>query len=665
MKFHLHLLTILLLASMAALAAPETPASPLLIQPAEGAALMMSVPHFQWREGPAPNVEAMPASDIQIAADADFKRIVDEDRLAAVIGWYVPDKELAPGAYWWRVGAVDARGRRGPWSPERRFTVHQPERVVKIPRNSTFAGIQSRLAEAAKQTPALVQFEPGSYRLDPGRATVFIAFTNAIDLVVDGGGASIVFTRPLALAHLERGRRVLIKNFTFDFDPPAYTAGRVASLDLKAGTMEAEILPGHALPDAWPAFSRDTKGMITTEAEGFAMKRGIQLVVAHAGFERMEGRRFRFRFDKARTAGLFSVGDIYVLDPRWIADAGGHGTAVNGGEDVVFLNLTIHSAANECLGSFYADRHAILHVRLERPAGRALSVNNGGNNHHNARTGPWIEGCLFENCGDDVCHVNGYAMAAASQPAPDSLVINLHQPYDQFGREARLDFRDGDRLLFYEEKTGRLLAERRVAGVTPQEKTTQVRLDRPLDGIKTGKLLPSKQANYAVLDDTAVTQIFNASRMCNQFVFRNNVARNSRRIGVLAKGNGGLIEGNLFENLGGGGVEFWNAPFEGLAAENYVVRDNRILNCGRLARKHAAIWATMFKTGGDQLHRNLLIERNEIAGFPPPAILLHDATNVVLRGNRITVASEAFEPVVFSNTSAVRRQSNTVAKPKP
>jgi hypothetical protein len=329
---------------------------------------------------------------------------------------------------------------------------------------------------------------------------------------------------------------------------------------------------------------------------------------------------------------------------------------------VVFFNLTIRSAANECLASFYANRHAILHVRLERSAGRALSVNNGGNNHHNARTGPWLEGCLFENCGDDVCHVNGYAMSVASQPGPDRLRINYAQLYDRFGVQSKQDFRIGDRIQFYDAGQGRVMAERRVVEAVPEEKTLLVRLDGPVEGLITGRLSINKKAGYAAMDDVSVTQVFNASRMCNQFVFRHNIARNSRRVGVLAKGNGGLIEGNTFENLGGGGVEFWNAPFEGLAAENYMVRDNRILNCGRIARKHAGIWATMFKTGGDQLHRNLLFERNEIIGFPGSAILLSDVENVVLRENRIQAPPSKSEAIVLNNSANVQQTGNSIPR---
>lgn len=113
-------------------------------------------------------------------------------------------------------------------------------------------------------------------------------------------------------------------------------------------------------------------------------------------------------------------------------------------------------------------------------------------------------------------------------------------------------------------------------------------------------------------------------------------------------------------------MEFWNAPFEGLAAENYVVRQNRVLGCGRLDREHAAIWATMFRTGGDRAHRNLLIEKNEIEDFPVPALLLRDVENAIIRDNRIVSGPQVrkgkgpAEPMVLQNTVAVRMERNQI-----
>jgi len=135
---------------------------------------------------------------------------------------------------------------------------------------------------------------------------------------------------------------------------------------------------------------------------------------------------------------------------------------------------------------------------------------------------------------------------------------------------------------------------------------------------------------------------------------------------VLAKGRGGLIENNTFEGLGGGALEFWNAPFEGLGAVDYVVRGNQIRNCCLINREDAAIWATIFKSGGDKLHRNLLISDNEITGLPSPAILLHDVQNAVVRGNRILCApgKDRPDPITLSNTATVRLENNSIKEPK-
>ena len=643
-------------------AAMHAASSPLpavrLHEPADGHETSLSIPHFRWEPMLEPKPEAMPSYVIQIATDKEFRRIVDEDRIAAVISWYVPDKELAPGEYWWRVAGVSAAGERGPWSPLRALRISRPQRTFPVRKGTSLKGIHRVFREAAANTPAQVVFEAGEYRLDPRELRVFADLKDVSDLTIDGNGSAIVLTSPGAFVHLTNCRRVMVKRFSFDYDPPVYTAGQIVAVDTKNGAIDADILPGHSLPDEFERYNRDRKGMIVTDTEDFAIKRGVQLVFPHAGFERVQGRRFRFRLENPKQALQLAPGDIYVLDPRWIDEGGGNTFFVAGGEDVVYFDLTVRGAANECLASFYADYHSILRLRLVRPEGRALSANNGGNNHHNARHGPWIEGCVFENTGDDICHVNGLVMGVMAQPARDRVQLALNQPFDQFGG-AFLDIRPGDYLDFFDRPKGSLIARRRVVSVRRDNRSLDVTLDSPVEGLLVGRIAPSHTAQQAA------TQVFNASRGCNQFVFRRNTCRNGRRVGVLAKGWGGLVEDNTFTALGGGGVEFWNAPFEGLGAVDYVVTGNRILNCGRLSRQHAGIWATIFKSGNARLHRNLLIARNEISGFAGPSILLRDCENVVLGDNRIDDCTPSHEPIVQSNCANVAEKGNQVVRTGP
>jgi hypothetical protein len=327
------------------------------------------------------------------------------------------------------------------------------------------------------------------------------------------------------------------------------------------------------------------------------------------------------------------VDDVYVLSPRWVDRGGGHGSFVAGSEDVVFYQITIKAAANECFGSFYATRHGIIKTNLALGEGRVLGVNNGGHNHHNSRQGPWVEGCLFENTGDDTCHVNGYLMGIKNQISPTKLEFNRHQPYDQFGPAMDLDHREGDRLVVFSRAQGRVLGTTRVAHVERKGKSVIVTTTEPVTWANPGVIRPIKGAGYAEAGMHELTEVYNLDRMCNEFVFRNNIARKGRRVGVLAKGYRGLIENNQFLNLGGGGVEFWNAPFEGLSAIDYVVRNNDIIDCGRVRRHHAGIWVTLFKSGAGQEHKNILIENNRIRNFNGPDLLLNDIDGCLLRNN--------------------------------
>jgi hypothetical protein len=425
------------------------------------------------------------------------------------------------------------------------------------------------------------------------------------------------------------------------------------------------VAPGHPLPESNPHFGQDKKGMIIDPTFP-RMKRGVSLVFEHAGWQKLANRSYLFTAANPRQLSELAPGDVYVLDPR-IAT----GFDVDACDEIVFYNLTAYAIANEGFNSHYGNRHSILHCGIRLKPGRFLAANNGGHNHHNARIGPWIEGCTWENTGDDICHVNCLVLGVEERLAPDRVRLPLRNPYDTVGSSVALDIQPGDVLQFFNRAEGRLVSERKVVSTATLAKSLDVTLDGDAGEIVSGRPGVKRAGRKKVPADGSATQVFNASRTCNQFVFRNNTVLNGRRVGVLAKGRGGLIENNTFEGLGGGAVEFWNAPFEGLGAVDYVVRGNRIRDCGQLAREHAAIWTTIFKSGADRLHRNLLFTGNEISGFPGPAIWLRDAQNAVVRDNTIVPApprapgARRSDPISLLNTGSVREEKNAINEPHP
>ena len=125
--------------------------------------------------------------------------------------------------------------------------------------------------------------------------------------------------------------------------------------------------------------------------------------------------------------------------------------------------------------------------------------------------------------------------------------------------------------------------------------------------------------------------------MCNQFVWRHNLARDGLRNGLVLKGAGGLVEHNRFVGLGGNGIHLGNTPFEGLAASDYAIRRNVFENCGLLAPRHPppSVYVTFLHgDGATPLHRNLLIADNLFLDNPERPIEIQAAGAVVVTGNR-------------------------------
>jgi hypothetical protein len=132
----------------------------------------------------------------------------------------------------------------------------------------------------------------------------------------------------------------------------------------------------------------------------------------------------------------------------------------------------------------------------------------------------------------------------------------------------------------------------------------------------------------------ATTQIYNLNASATQFVFRGNEVRNGRRFGVLAKGLRLLVENNSFVGLGSGAVQLLNSPVEGLCARHALVRDNLVLDTGRLVSgtvdgiPNGPFWTGVMPGGKggagstNQCHQDVRFSGNAIFTGPAPLFKL-------------------------------------------
>lgn len=158
----------------------------------------------------------------------------------------------------------------------------------------------------------------------------------------------------------------------------------------------------------------------------------------------------------------------------------------------------------------------------------------------------------------------------------------------------------------------------------------------------------------------SVTQVFNFNRTSNQFVFRKNTVRNGRRVGVLYKGYRSWVDSNEFVGLGGGALELWNAPYEGLFAETVLFRNNTVRDVCQLSRGAAPIWTSVPRPQSATLpahvHADLRIEGNLFDSGPGPTFWLMDIHNVMITGNTISYCSKS---VVYPSGGVLNVSSNT------
>ena len=603
-------LRIITITALAAAVSPASAGAPVGLSPSGGEPVYCghsgATPHFSFATGvPVPKAtDGLPDTLIQISTGRAFLAgEVQTDRVPAILERYVRAEPLPVGdaaegtVYWWRVGRQcnnTAASATPPsaavvWSEPVQFRAAVPARGATVPAAElSWAAIQSALAlAAASQVPYLLQFEAFDRTLAPppsgarssSDTAFFINVSDAADLIIDGGGSAITFSRYTAYVRLVNCTRVSVQNFVFDLAPLPYTALAIDTVDAVALSVTATLLPAHPtlenLTSAMsPSAASDAKAGLYSAVgpDGSpATKRGVGEVIRYSNVSRIAGDGVRYSMGLTWVGkghlGLTGVaaGDVIVVDPR--IDAG---VRVWGGEQTTLRSVLVRSCPNECFSSVHASSLAILSCGTVLVPGRFLAANNGGHNHHGARIGQWVEGGVWENAGDDTIHVSGLVLSPIGfGPAGDSqLLLGSNEPITTIPAFKQVSFvRLGDLLQFWDSRSGAMLARRTVTAVEPpthHRPYALVMLDAPV-----GPGLVFGHAN----SNTSVTQVYSFNCTSNQFVFRKNRVRNGRRVGVLYKGDRAWIDSNSFEGLGGGALEMWNAPVEGLWAHSVLFRE--------------------------------------------------------------------------------------------
>ena len=302
------------------------------------------------------------------------------------------------------------------------------------------------------------------------------------------------------------------------------------------------------------------------------------------------------------------------------------------------------------------------------------------------RRGPRIERCSFEGLDDDAIAIHGsYAMAIENRGR--SLVVwRMREETNVLYGQA------GDHLRFYNPQ-GALAGEAVMTAVRQLADYQPTAERRPAKSF-----LPFQNPVGAVFLEIDFDRevpagkdwlVSNGACAGPGYVVRDCVIRNSFARGILPKGDGGLIEGNLIENTARAAIELNPELFqwsENDYSHDVVIRNNRIRNVnlnrqtGDL-RHVGAITAFAFRDGtyvpAPGGHRNLLIANNAIEEVDGPNLLVTSAIGVRIENNRFirpmrTVTNighdKGIDPqalIWLEATSQVSLEANSVEDPGP
>jgi len=516
--------------------------------------------------------------------------------------------------------------------------------------------IQSAIEAAIRsQVPARVVFDRGVYRLNFPGGRDALRIEDASDLIIDGRGCEFVLMEPdKQLIGLRNSKRIILKDFSVDFEVLPHTQGWITAVDRKEGMITVRLDPN--FPDLdQPHFRKaDYKwGFIKDRNNPVAFKEGTEYRLYLTEWTKIADHTYRLKVRHKIKLQTVEVGDPYVQISR-IDGALFHASRC---EDVTFLNLRIYCSSNALFATSYCSRPNFIRINASPRQGRWLTSGADGCFNFGGREGPWVEDCYFESLGDDNLVIKGYRAYCVNVVDPytfDLVHATLRfvrpQPNFEFYRkqdkENKWMVKPGDTLTVLDPVKREIVANPVVVEVASLDYGVRVKVDRRIPDLRPGT------------DYENSLSFFNEDACLPGFVVINNVFKSAVRFGCLVKSHDGMIAGNLFERHSDQSICILNTyqEFNGIPS-NLLIKDNTFklasgwpVKTAQTAQHKLNPNRNIFGVVQSSVNwpvgqwdieeaafreiRNISIENNRfINWWQNPAVVINNGLHVVIRGN--------------------------------
>ncbi|MDR0932847.1 MAG: right-handed parallel beta-helix repeat-containing protein [Victivallales bacterium] len=504
--------------------------------------------------------------------------------------------------------------------------------------------IQRQIEDAYRRGDKKIVLSPGVYKI-PLRLnqTHHLTFWFMKDFEIDATGVTFLFeSRKKSAIRFDQCSNVVFKGATFLREEPSFTQGTI--INRSNNYLDVEIHRGY--PDQLDSSNIKLLPMLNIFGKDRRIKHGFDAEAYYSKIEKLKDGVFRFHLTDFMTTA--KVGDL-VATRRTDHPFSAEFEVV----DCTGMNIdgvTIKNAITISLKESYAhgegNRYSYNVTYGPPPKGATekplISGAADAFYSESSRKGPTLENCRFEGQHDDDVNIHG----------------KIWRVRKIDGKKAEIDFvialpLIGDVFCFYDDQHA-LAGKRKLIA---------------REWLANGRLSLTFEQDVPADSRTTVNENTSGSG----FVIRNVVGRNHRGRGFLIRGNNGLIENCLLEDIQNSGIsvvpEFLWAN-EGPYTENLIIRNNIIRRCamncwgptaalgvGNLSSvnfEKASRGPYKFSglPGG---HRNVLIEGNRIEDCLGPNLSITSTIGATVKDNifispmRIPYRYNRHDGLLFSN----------------
>ena len=477
------------------------------------------------------------------------------------------------------------------------------------------AALRKAIALCRKRPGSVLRFAKGRYDFSaepPGGAKPrhkSMNFRGCRDLLVDGGGATLMFDGVIGVMSFADCHNVVVRNLTIDWKRQPFSTGMVVATAAKS--FDVKVF------EEFPVVGGEPVGafMEYDPKTGWPRRRCVDVYSGVTSTELVGPQLLRVH---TKAPSRANVGALSVLRHTVY---GPGGLSFNGCSNVLVENITIHTVPG--MGITGGDTRDIV-VRglkiIPRPGTRGLMTATADAIHFNGCSGTIvIEDCTFQGMGDDAVNVHGMFHRVTERVDDRTVTTVVRNDWlrpPQPGH--RIEFTDNKTLLPY--ATGVVAS----AEVDRKAKTHRITFAKPLP------------------KELAVGHILGNVDWAPKLRIRNCKVIGNRARGFLIQTRDVIIENNSFRYNQASGInvttdyDHWT---ESIGTRKIVIRNNIFEDNNNGANWHSGIISIFADVKGGEaspgVHQDILIEKNTFRNSDGGAVFVDAADGVVIRDNTI------------------------------